>query len=126
VETDVEDLSCEIYIDADIERAMLTSALAHHLCRCASPLDNIEANHYYILVYTNLTFDPVQRQNGEGAFWYYRFYLCVEAHAGQQRKDHVDLVSSVLTYCWAQGWPSVAICADENELPRRGGYEPGS
>jgi hypothetical protein len=56
-------------------------------------------------------------------FLKFRYVLEVYPSSQEVPKDRGARTAKLLEVCWSRGWPAVAACAYEDELPHHGGYK---
>ena len=119
-----EDLYSKVYVNTDLARGDLTQMIAESLDGVASG-SSVEVPGCELDIEDNDDFDPAQVDAPDG-FLFYRYYLDVVPAETQTRDGQIALVSRLLELLWARGWPAVAAADFEEELPRRGGYNPST
>jgi hypothetical protein len=120
------ELYCKVFVDSDDRsrgdlQALLIECLGDRVKSVG--LRSVDGLLYAIDVKRNEDFDAIRSSEPDG-FLYYRYYLDVDAVPGQQRVAQVALVAQILERLWEHGYAAVAACNFEDELPRRGGYNP--
>ncbi|HEX5156555.1 MAG TPA: hypothetical protein VFW17_05005 [Ktedonobacterales bacterium] len=121
------ELYCKLFVDADdISREDLQALLVECLGDQVQRADrwSIDGSRFAIGIVRNDEFDIIRR-NEPDSFLYYRCYLDIDAVPSQPRADQISLVTQILECLWKHGYAAVAACDFEDELPRRGGYNPG-
>lgn len=122
---EANDLSCRVYVDAPVTLDELAGAVA---ATVAAPVSGTAWTKVISLppgeidVLENDEFDEEQRKQFSDGFLFYRYY--VEFYTPAQGWHEVqDIVARVLEHLWSKGYPAVASCSYESELPRNGGYK---
>lgn len=119
-----EDLYSKVYVNADVARGDLAQLIADSLDGTASH-SSVQVGESEIDIEENDDFDPAQVDTPDG-FLFYRYYLDVMPTDVQTRDGQIAVVSQLLESFWSYGWPAVAAADYEEELPRRGGYNPST
>lgn len=119
-----EDLYSKVYVNADVARGDLAQLIADSLDGTASH-SSVQVGESEIDIEENDDFDPAQVDTSDG-FLFYRYYLDVMPTDVQTRDGQIAVVSQLLESFWSYGWPAVAAADYEEELPRRGGYNPST
>jgi hypothetical protein len=111
-----DEVDCAIYVEAPDRRALV--ALVAELSG-GRALDDarVTAPGLYLYVDRNDEADAALRTTPDEGFLYFAFELEVYAH----ERPATALVTRLLEELWARGWPAVAACEYEDELPDRGG-----
>ena len=120
------ELYCKLFVDIDdISREGLQALLVECLGDQVKSADrwSIAGLLFAIDVRRNDGFDIIRRNEPDG-FLYYRYYLDIDAESSQPRADQIAPVAQILECLWEHGYAAVAACDFEDELPRRGGYNP--
>lgn len=71
----------------------------------------------------NEAVDPVKARGGYRAF---RYMADVATEDDLDEAEEVRILTTLLEWFWTEGIPAVAESLVEDELPHRGGHEPGS
>lgn len=118
----MEELYCKVLVDSQDGKGRLLERIAHltsgSVERCSVSSADLQAD---------LEDNEDHRQAGtsqEAEFLYYRYYLDVEPTEPAARDRYVEAVGRLLEGLWRSGCKAVAACEFEEELPRRGGYNP--
>lgn len=119
-----EDLYSKVFVNTDITRGELAHVIAASLDGVVEA-STVQAQGGELDIEDNEDFDPEQVDTPDG-FLFYRYYLDVFPAEDQTREGQVAVVSRLLESLWAEGWPAVAAADFEEELPRRGGYNPST
>jgi hypothetical protein len=113
---DFDEVDCAIYVDAPgVEPLMelLVELTGGRRDRGWT----VEAPGLALYVDRNDEADAALRSTPVEGFLYFAFELEVYAH----ERPATALVTRLLEELWARGWPAVAACEYEDELPDRGG-----
>jgi hypothetical protein len=118
---ELNELECKIYVDAEGTKEELAKRLAP-LLSAAVQGTTLSVPCGEIDVQRNDEFDETQRLEFPDGFLNFRFLVEVYTDdAGTPHCSHV--VIQMLEYFWAQGFPAVAACDYEDDLPNGGGYK---
>jgi hypothetical protein len=118
---DALELDCKIYLEADSEPEDLAKLVAESLsstslCRTVkTPLGEVDLR-------MNAEADKVRSREFPDGFLFFRYILEVYPSPAAQREDRIALTATLLRLFWSQGWPAIAACDYEDELPFGGGY----
>ena len=122
-------LFCEIFVDTERSKDALEQLIAALLDARVERhgfATTIVGPGYDLDVHRNdrvLASDDTQpRQAHDFVEWPY--YLEIEAAAEQTRPAQIAVIARLLHGLWEAGLGAVAACDFEDELPRRGGYNP--
>lgn len=122
-------LFCEIFVNTDrsidaleqLIAAVLDAAVERH-----GFATTIVGPGYDLDVHRNervlASADSQPQQTHDFVAWPY--YLEIDATAEQTRPAQIALIARLLLGLWEAGLGAVAACDFEDELPRRGGYNP--
>ncbi len=123
----IDKLDCAIYLQppSDVGLDRVASTVAETLgARTQKGLGDVTVilSHGQIDVRTNAEFDPGRVKEFPDGFLNFRFMLEFFA-APPRSEDQLTNVGGLLSRFWSLGWPAVAACDYEDQLPRRGGYK---
>jgi hypothetical protein len=119
--TELNELECKIYVDADCTRTELAARLARLLSAPAEGT-TITVECGEIDVQRNDEFDETGRIEFPDGFLSFR--LLVELYTGDLTNPGcAPTAGRILEYLWAEGFPAVAACDYEDRLPNGGGYK---
>jgi hypothetical protein len=119
-------LFCEIFVDTDRSIHELEQLIAELL-------DAAVERHGFVTTIVGPGFDlDVHRNERVLAsadpqphdFVEWPYYLEIDATAEQTRPAQIAVIARLLIGLWEAGLGAVAACDFEDELPRRGGYNP--
>lgn len=108
-------LYCKVFVDADESPGAVQGILGTIASASRSAMS--------IDVRRNDDFDRDRRLTNDG-FLFFRYYLDVDPASGVPRTSYIVAVAELLEALWRNGCRAVAACDFEDELPRRGGYNP--
>lgn len=111
---------CTIFVDADISETELVGLVAEWLFADDSPVIGCEAN-----VLRNADYDSNRRQQFPDGFVYFRYLIDLymdETIHKTTGPDKAEVVTRLLEGLWDWGYPAVAACNYEDQLPHHGGY----
>jgi hypothetical protein len=112
----VDELDCAIYVDAPDREALLARVLETTGGTRAGT--TVELDGHELDVDDNDEADPVRRTPFPDGFLH--FAQRVEVYAAAP--PAAALVTRLLDAFWGAGWPAVAACDYEQDLPHGGGY----
>ncbi len=115
-------LDCKIYVDASISRSQLIETIAKLLDGLAEK-NTLRVPDFEIDVLENDEFDEFRRREFPDGFLYFHYIFEIYANTDRQIQDRAALVSKILEHLWSEGFPAVAACDYETELPESGGYK---
>ncbi|HEV3261347.1 MAG TPA: hypothetical protein VG013_31130 [Gemmataceae bacterium] len=122
---DLNELDCKIHVEAP----WTPEAIAGLLSRALGGQVSVSPSAQVVLlpsaeieIRENEDADSRRAADFPDGFLYFRYILEVYPVPTSSRQDRVSLAARVLELCWSQGWPAVAACDYESELPQRGGY----
>jgi hypothetical protein len=105
---------CKLFVEAETSASDLISLLTHVLSETNT--------HCEMEVLKNDEYDSKRRQSFPDGFLYFRYIIDLYM-PDEPIKAQVKLVSQLLEYLWDSGFPAVAACAFEAQLPHHGGYK---
>ncbi|NDJ60437.1 MAG: hypothetical protein GYB67_04885 [Chloroflexi bacterium] len=108
---------CQIYADADIAEQEVFGLLAETLFSAAA----VDAPGEAALA-DNPDYDSNRRKRFPDGFIYFRYRIDIYSD-DQPVAVKAGYVGRLLESFWEQGFPAVAVCAYEDRLPERGGYQ---
>lgn len=112
-----DELDCAIHVDAPSKEA-LVALLLDAVPDARRERNTIEAPGVELYVEDNDEADTTRRTAFPDGFLH--FSHAVELYA--DAPPAVALTGGLLERLWAAGWPAVASCDYEDQLPRGGGY----
>ncbi len=119
---DLNDLYCHMYVESDGSRQELSEVIAQAI---NGTLENFTVVLPLIEVdiRKNKDFDEALRKEFPDGFLYFRYSLDIDASPGQTLENQIKMVADILEHLWSRGYPAVAACDYEDELPHKGGYK---
>jgi len=119
-----DQLDCKIFVQADATIGELAQIVTNHIG------GSLSGPEFGLTITTpdcdiELHKNPDQQEitpSGEDGFLFFQYILEFYPDTDCQRKDMIDVVGKILTMIWSRGWPGVAACDYESDLPHRGGY----
>ena len=123
--TNLNAIDCKIYVESDQMPAAFAPLLAASLgeaTRNGTVARTLHTPQAEIEVRKNKDANKLRAGEFPDGFLYFRYALEVYASPTSQHAEQVALVDRLLNRLWSQGFPAVAACDYENELPRAGGY----
>jgi hypothetical protein len=116
-----DDLYCKMYVDFDGDErdlyAIITSIIEGRI-----EVFTIYSNHLLIDIQRNSNTPDVDEVTKQDEFLTYKTILDVEPTEFVSEDDYIAAVSVLLQRLWDCGLRTVAACAFEENLPRKGGY----
>lgn len=123
--SDMTDLDCKIYVDTNIGRSQLVEKVAQ-LLEGSVEKNTVRSLGVEIDVLENEEFDESRRTEFPDGFLRFRYSLEFYFNPSQKPHDRVTTAARILELLWSDGFPAVAACDYEAELPKMGGYKNGS
>lgn len=118
-----EEFECSLYIDTREEPGILVKRTARLFETAQAENNSIRIYEGEILVLNNENFNLLNLQSPEDGFLFYSHILKIKPNRFLGKRNAVWFVSKILKEFWTRGYPAIAICAYEAELPYRGGYK---
>ena len=121
-----EKLDCTIYVDTEMSIGDLAKLLADFQGGDWSGLTlskTVKVPGCEIEVRKNPDNDPNGRADFPDGFLFFPYVLEFYPDPGIGREDNVSRVGKILSLLWSKGWPALAACDYEDELPCGGGYK---
>lgn len=124
--SELTDLSCAIYVNAELSVDALATLVSSALSASLSdptfaPIIQTTAGE--VEVRKNDGWDAARAIQFPDGFLFFRYRLEFYAEAKVPLGEQARTVSRMLTALWSQGIAAVAACDYEDELPRKGGYK---
>lgn len=107
---------CKVFVDADVSDTELIGMTTPVLF---APDDDLLLE---VDVLNNEDYDSNRRRLFPDGFIYFRYTLDLYMD-GAPVKRQAAIVTRLLQTLWDSGFPAVAACAFEKQLPERGGYK---
>jgi hypothetical protein len=126
---DAGELDCTIYVEAELGQNELAGVLAKSLQGQVAGIPAAPSVHTQdaeIDVRRNTQADHERARTFPDGFLYFRHALEIYPESATSREQRVALVVQTLRLLWSHGWPAVAACAYEGDLPAHGGYRDAS
>ncbi|HLU11721.1 MAG TPA: hypothetical protein VK003_18750 [Oceanobacillus sp.] len=105
---------CKLFVEAEVSASDLISIVAYVLSKSPTRCE--------MEVLKNEEYDSKRRQLFPDGFLYFRYIIDLYM-PDEPIKAQAKLVSQLLEYLWDSGFPAVAACAFEAQLPHHGGYK---
>jgi hypothetical protein len=127
VTTDLNELDCTVYIEAKQTPDELATLVCHALS--AQRVSNlpgsrtIHAPEGEVEVRKNRDADKARAREFPDGFLYFTYALELYFSPTTPREARVHFVSRILDQLWSRGFPAVAACDYEEDLPSGGGYK---
>ncbi|MCM3134248.1 1,4-dihydroxy-6-naphthoate synthase [Paenibacillus polysaccharolyticus] len=115
------DLFTKIFVDSDLDKEMLLNTVSTIFMSTISG-SSILTEQSEIFIFNNGDFDEEKRDQGNGGFLYYRYYLEIEPTEDADDHSFILEISNLLTKLWDNDFEAIASCDFEDLLPRKGGY----
>jgi hypothetical protein len=126
---DLSELDCKIYVEAEQTPDELATLLAQSLPE-ATLIDAVtrivQTRFGEVEIRRNKEADRIRAQEFPDGFLYFRYALELYPFPTVAHEERVSLAASILKLLWSRGWPAVAACDYEDELPNGGGYHNNS
>jgi hypothetical protein len=123
--TELNDLDCKIYVETGQTVDHLCNLLAAELS--ATPLNGAVRGFQTSLceldVRENDECDSARSQEFPDGFLYFRYLVELYPAVIASHEDRVHLTARILSLLWSKGYPAIAACDYEKELPHAGGYQ---
>lgn len=121
----IKDLSCKIFVDADVAQPGLAELLSDGantqvLPRPSSLLIMNDIGEWELR--RNDDRDREAAQEFPDGFLHFRSVIEFYPRMTASRDDEVNDIARLLDRLWSSGMPAVASCDYEGELPHHGGY----
>ena len=113
---------CNLYIDADEEISILLQNIAN-LFDTKSIDNKICVDKGILYLCKNNKFHKINKKNPEDGFLFYQYFIKAKPNALFGEENAVQFISTILNFFWSKGYPAIAFCDYENNLPNRGGYK---
>lgn len=117
-----ENLDCNLYIDTDAEINILLINIAD-LFSSKLKRNSLVTDEGYITITENQQFNPINKKSPLDGFLFYRYILDVKPNPNLEKDNAISFVSKILEEFWANGFPAIANCEYESDLPNNGGYK---
>ena len=117
-----ENFECDLYIDANEELETFLQNIAY-LFNTNLVDDGICVEEGTLIVYKNHNFHKINKKNHEDGFLFYRYLIKANPNYLLGRENAIHFIAQILKYFWSKGFPTIAICDYENNLPYNGGYK---
>jgi hypothetical protein len=125
IEDQVGDLSCKIFLEAGASQPDLVELLSEGTnpqvtqgpasALIKNEVGELELRH-------NDDRDEVSARRYPDGFLHFRYVIEYYPRPTVKHEDEVGYVARLLDRLWSRGWPAVASCDYESELPHQGGY----
>jgi hypothetical protein len=123
------EMDCKVFLETQASSADLARFLADSLSgTLAGPqfAPVVRTRNGEIEIRINEDHDEEKAQGSADSFLFFRYALEFYPSGNCRHEDRVALVSALLQSLWRRGWPAVAACDYETELPFAGGSDPAS
>ncbi len=120
------ELDCKVFLNAEGLPADLGRFLANALTGTLSgppfaPI--VQTRCGEVEIRANDEWDPEKARASADGFLFFRYAVEFYPSTACRHEDKVALVSTLLQTAWRRGWPAVAACDYEAELPCQGGCQ---
>jgi hypothetical protein len=119
------ELDCKIYVETDMAQEDLSgllAALVGGTISSAAGSRTVETPIGEIDIRNNPGSDKLLAQQFPDGFLFFRYTLEIYPSPTARREDRISQVEGILRQLWSRGYPAVAACDYEDDLPNRGGY----
>jgi hypothetical protein len=123
------ELDCKVFLEAQVPPADLAKLLADSLSgTLAGPpfAPVVRTRNGEIEIRINDDRDEDTARDATDNFLFFRYALELYPVTNCRHEDKVALVSALLRFLWQRGWPAVAACDYERDLPFAGGSDPSA
>lgn len=123
------ELDCKVFLETAASSADLAKFLADSLPgTLAGPpfAPVVRTRSCEIEIRINNDQDEEKAQGTADGFLFFRYALELYPLSDGRHEDKVALASALLQSLWQRGWPAVAACDYEAELPFAGGSDPSA
>jgi hypothetical protein len=125
----VNDLGCKIYLEAGVSQpdllVLLSDGADAQIAR--GPSSALLKNETGELeLRRNEDGDEASAREYPDGFLHFRYVIEFYPRPGARREDQVNYIGRLLDRLWSSGFPAVAACDYEDELPHHGGYRDAS
>jgi hypothetical protein len=123
---DLNALDCKLYVETSATIEDLSGLVGRALCGSVETLGRtktIRTSGGEIEIRANEDRQPARAGDFPDGFLFFRYVFEYYAHADTVRADRIKLIASLLDLLWQHGWPAVAACDYEDDLPHKGGYK---
>ena len=111
--TELDAPDCKIFVDADVTETELMGMIGQLLTDGPDTRAEME-------FFVNEDFDEKRRKLFPDGFIYFRYFVDLYMSTPE---DKVPVVATILRQLWYWGFPAVAACNYEDQLPEHGGYK---
>lgn len=110
----IEAPDCKLFVDADMGAQELVALMTHVISEVPIRCE--------LEIIQNEDYDSRRRSLFPDGFIYFRYLIDLYIPDEKVRRQ-AKLVTFLLNYLWESGFPAVAACAFEAQLPEHGGYK---
>ena len=115
-------LACTTFVDTDLDIADLVAWIGARV-NGATAANTVTADLAELDIRKNDGYDAARRVAFPDGFLSFRYRIEVFGVEGLPSAQTAPLVGRLLEQVWAEGWPAVAACDFEGQLPYNGGYK---
>jgi hypothetical protein len=122
---DTQEMDCKIYVETDLPPQKLGKRLAALLSGTVSDSPASSTVHTPLAeldIRKNSDADSLLARGFPDGFLFFSQVVEIYPAPKADRELRVALVAGILRHFWSQGFPAVAACDYEDNLPHRGGY----
>jgi hypothetical protein len=127
--TEANERDCTIYVEAEQPNDDLARLVAESFDGTVSSglgTSTVSLPFGEIEIRRNEDADQERAREVPDGFVYFRRTLELYPLTTVGREVRISFVATLLEFLWSRGWPAVAACDYEKELPKSGGYGGGS
>jgi hypothetical protein len=118
----LENFGCDLYIDSEDDLNTLLQNIATIFN--TNPIeDGIFVNEGSLFLLKNKNFHKIYKKNLEDGFLFYRYLLKAKPNDLMGKENAIQFIAPILKYLWSKGFPAIAFCDYEENLPYKGGYK---
>lgn len=106
-----------MYVDAPISANELAEKISSFF-GVLMPWNTVKSDKIELEVHDNEDFIKINKRKHYNDFVLYSLFVEIEPIPGIDNNNYIRAVSELLEWLWEQGYPAVAACDFENELPK--------
>jgi hypothetical protein len=121
---DTNTLDCKIFVETAIDPDGLAKMLAELLSGTVSGRPfarTVQTWCCEIEIRNNPDYDKKLADKFPDGFLSFRYLIEIYPTARADRNERIAVVASILQLLWSRGFPAIAACDYEEELPHKGG-----
>lgn len=115
-------LFCKIYLDTDLDRAIVLSDISRTIGGQPGPYSSLVHGICDLDVIRNDDFNEQKRKVLPDGFLFSKYLIEIEPCKGIRTETYITTISRLLEGLWERGYKAVASCDFEELLLNKGGY----